>query len=495
MLHEELEKQEKDMVQILLEEPKKHKQRLRQEHEAKRKSDIYFDSAKKILEEYEDKDGLRKAALAEISGENVFSSYYEKLKDIRSHHSRLSYTHPSLLHAAAGMEEGEEGAGDGVPERIESAFDHIQFTGEECHGKYLDMHSLYESFVNLPQIKAKAVESGEEDGAEMKPVMDYMSYLARFQEFWEISKNQKLEGLEGKQYQAYLTSLEEYLIDFYRRVFPLSPLDQMLQLIDDDFKTRWENGSFPEWADDEQAKSELEADPLFCQACQKLFSKQTVFDNHTKGKKHKKAMKLLAAGAANVAANAKRRVLSRMVALKEERITNLAALLDEVIESTRDFIEKKQTWTGDERAAMLDSDDEISDDDEDSDDEKFVNYKNVPLGWDGKPIPYWLYKLHGLNLSKTCEICGNYSYRGPRAFEKHFLESRHAYGMKCLGIPMTKHFINVTQIEDAMSLWEKVKAESVKKDFNADDQEEFEDSEGNVYNKKTYEDLKRQGLI
>jgi hypothetical protein len=40
----------------------------------------------------------------------------------------------------------------------------------------------------------------------------------------------------------------------------------------------------------------------------------------------------------------------------------------------------------------------------------------------GKPIPYWLYKLHGLNLEFKCEICGNYSYWGPRAFERHFQE-------------------------------------------------------------------------
>ena len=26
------------------------------------------------------------------------------------------------------------------------------------------------------------------------------------------------------------------------------------------------------------------------------------------------------------------------------------------------------------------------------------NPKNLPLGWDGKPIPYWLYKLHGLGI-------------------------------------------------------------------------------------------------
>ena len=48
------------------------------------------------------------------------------------------------------------------------------------------------------------------------------------------------------------------------------------------------------------------------------------------------------------------------------------------------------------------------------------NPKDVPLGWDGKPIPYWLYKLHGLNLYFTCEICGNATYRGPLAFQRHF---------------------------------------------------------------------------
>ena len=34
----------------------------------------------------------------------------------------------------------------------------------------------------------------------------------------------------------------------------------------------------------------------------------------------------------------------------------------------------------------------------DSDEEEAVyNPLKLPLGFDGKPIPYWLYKLHGLN--------------------------------------------------------------------------------------------------
>ncbi len=67
-----------------------------------------------------------------------------------------------------------------------------------------------------------------------------------------------------------------------------------------------------------------------------------------------------------------------------------------------------------------------------------------------RPIPYWLYKLHGLGIEFKCEICGGASYWGRRAFEKHFSEWRHAYGMKCLRIPNTSHFRDITKISDAL---------------------------------------------
>ena len=59
--------------------------------------------------------------------------------------------------------------------------------------------------------------------------------------------------------------------------------------------------------------------------------------------------------------------------------------------------------------------------DSDDDDQKIKhNPKNLPIGWDGKPIPYWLYKLYGLGEEFKCEICGGASYWGCKAFEKHF---------------------------------------------------------------------------
>jgi splicing factor 3A subunit 3 len=134
-------------------------------------------------------------------------------------------------------------------------------------------------------------------------------------------------------------------------------------------------------------------------------------------------------------------------------------------------------------------------DDSDDEDAPIYNPKGVPLGWDGKPIPYWLFKLHGLNHFYPCEICGNESYRGRHNFEKHFAETKHSYGMKCLGIPNTKHFHGVTKIEDAQNLWAKLQ-ENVNKDiFDASKDEEYEDSKGNVLSRATYEDLARQGLL
>ncbi len=158
--------------------------------------------------------------------------------------------------------------------------------------------------------------------------------------------------------------------------------------------------------------------------------------------------------------------------------------------------------------------------------EAIYNPLKLPTGWDGKPIPYWcvsidasaapccalwfapqltqaalrraarrrLYKLHGLNQEFNCEICGNYSYWGRRAYERHFREARHQHGMRCLKIPNTKAFLEVTSIADALAL-HKAMQERGAAAFKPEADEEFEDAAGNVYNKKTYLDLQRQGLL
>lgn len=175
----------------------------------------------------------------------------------------------------------------------------------------------------------------------------------------------------------------------------------------------------------------------------------------------------------------------------------------DLVVATRKHAEKQQARSLEEKEKELYDEEfgtapegtkEEKGDEDDDEEEPLYNPLNIPLGWDGKPIPYWLYKLHGLGVEYKCEICGNLSYWGRRNFDKHFQEWRHAYGMRCLGIPNTKHFHDITLIEDAVALYAKIK-NSLKTDTFAMDDEEFEDSEGNVLNRRTYEDLARQGLL
>ena len=86
--------------------------------------------------------------------------------------------------------------------------------------------------------------------------------------------------------------------------------------------------------------------------------------------------------------------------------------------------------------------------------------------------------------------------------------------MKALGLPNTKHFHEITKIEDAIAreptsifshsvlltrfvlvVAERLKAEGKQEIFRAEEMEELEDEEGNVYNRKVYNDLKTQGLL
>ena len=136
------------------------------------------------------------------------------------------------------------------------------------------------------------------------------------------------------------------------------------------------------------------------------------------------------------------------------------------------------------------------DGDSDSDgEEKIYNPLKLPLAWDGKPIPFWLYKLHGLGVEFPCKICGNFVYMGRRAFDKHFNEPRHIYGLKCLGITNTTLFREITGIEDALKLWDKITRDKKKEKTNVENIVQMEDADGNVMPEKVYYDLQKQGLL
>ncbi|RYR41622.1 hypothetical protein Ahy_A08g038032 [Arachis hypogaea] len=186
---------------------------------------------------------------------------------------------------------------------------------------------------------------------------------------------------------------------------------------------------------------------------------------------------------------------SKEIALMEAKMKKLCDLLEETIARTKDNVVKKQALTYEEIEAEREEEETQEDTESEDEEQQIYNPLKLPMGWDGKPIPYWLYKLHGLGQEFKCEICGNYSYWGRRAFERHFKEWRHQHGMRCLGIPNTKNFNEITSIEEAKELWKKIQQRQGVNKWRPDLEEEYEDKEGNIYNKKTYTDLQRQGLI
>lgn len=84
---------------------------------------------------------------------------------------------------------------------------------------------------------------------------------------------------------------------------------------------------------------------------------------------------------------------------------------------------------------------------------------------------------------------------GRRAFDKHFNEWRHTHGLRCLGIANTTLFREITKIEEAVKLWEKIQADKKKEKTVQESVTEMEDEEGNVLPYQVWLDLKKQGLL
>ncbi|EQC34544.1 hypothetical protein SDRG_07871 [Saprolegnia diclina VS20] len=482
--HEDIESFERAIVSILNEKPRNHKARVLHGHKVSQLLDNVTARSREVLDLYDDKEGAFKEEIDTLHGRANFTSFYDQLKNIREFHRK--YPTVEVSHE---------------PSSLDAAMDPtVEFSGEERFGKYLDLHAFHTQFLNLPVFasvnKMKTadttkVQRGRTPEYIDAPV-DYISYLGRFAQFHKIPEAAKLSDTR---YEAYLNDLLAYLKDFYRRTQPLVDLDDVVLDAQTQFEKDWARHTVQGWATSLNTSS-----ATYCKACNKQFASDAVFNGHLKGKKHiKAAEQLKQREATGEPASDSRKGLAHL----EAQIRTLVGLLTEVVHATISFLELKQTRTPEElQAEILEEEDdalsdvEVDNDKVDDDDEQpFYNPLNLPLGWDGKPIPYWLYKLHGLGVEFTCEICGNHSYWGRRDFDRHFQQWRHAHGMRCLGIPNTKHFHDITSMADALALYEKLKEQLEKETWSKANEEEFEDSEGNVLNKKTYEDLSRQGLL
>lgn len=365
------------------------------------------------------------------------------------------------------------------------------FTGEEGYGQFLDLTRIHEDYLNLPGVKR----------------LTYIQYLDIFDAFTPPQLPIKRSNKLSDKYFTYVGDLASYLEDFLRRIKPLQDLDKLFASFDEEFDKQWAANEVPGWEEEKAVdgpqgpKTEGTGEGIWCAACEKEFKNENVYKSHLNGKKHIRAAEAKANGGekpsqptGNVASVA-HRLKERAVAEREHRIRCLAKTLETERQATRVNVERKQGMTERERQMELDAllaysenvGETHGDQSDDEGDERIYNPLRLPLAWDGKPIPYWLYKLHGLGVEYACEICGNFVYMGRRAFDKHFSEALHIFGLKCLGITSnTNLFREITKIEDAVRLWEKLEQDRKKDRDLRENVVQMEDAEGNVMPERIY---------
>lgn len=444
---------------------------------------------------YRDDSGIRAKEIQQIGAGDPFEEFYRQLKDIRDHHAR--YPNEQAENSEQRYKVKRAGDGEVLPYIVDSLF-----SGEEAYGRFFDLNTCHEAFLNLPNVRR----------------LTYLQYLEFFDNFSPgyggVKRTEKLTD----QYFSYVGELATYLESFMKRTKPLENLDKILASLDEEFTVAWDKDELPEWQADkpsteDRSNGSTSTETIWCEDCAKGFKNENVYKNHLTGRKHIKAAEHRKqrqdddgpSGPSQNASVSATRLKERAVAAREFRVKKLAGAMSTERGDTRVNVERKQGMTERERQQELDNLLSMSDapqdhgGDEDGDDEdgeeKIYNPLKLPLAWDGKPIPFWLYRLHGLGVEFPCEICGNFVYMGRRAFDKHFNEARHIYGLKCLGITNTSLYRDITKIEEAAKLWDKIQKEQRQTKVDEGSIVQMEDGEGNVMPEKVYYDLQKQGLL
>ncbi|KAI6003673.1 hypothetical protein EDD15DRAFT_2455413 [Pisolithus albus] len=502
--HEEIERYEIVLYSLLARTQPVHETKLQTEHKAAQVLSRLSTRVTALKAQYEDEDA-RKAemdALTSSAQPSDLSEFYARLVKIQDHYNK----YPDVaaggfdLELAALLEEGNQ---DGVDEEEYEEEDPIGllFSGEEAYGKYVDLYASHTAYNNLKNIAKR---------------LSYLQYLDVLlaAEVGKLHTELARETLRTKEYETYIHMLHDYLLSFMKKTQPLIDVDSKLQEQDSEFQKKWEAGEFSEdWDNHLPSKRTNDAaeNKNIWATQNRLFTTL-----HLNSKRHVKAVAKQATsiqppknpngtpsnhsvnGATSQSGS---RNAARWTYLTSFLLTELAS----TVSDTKSNVERRFSLTAREREQELlerskpvappANNAENGGGEEEEEEERIYNPLKLPLGWDGKPIPYWLYKLHGLGVEYKCEICSDHVYMGRKNFERHFQEPRHAFGMRALGLPNTKHFHEITRIEDALALAEKLKQEGRREIFEQETTEELEDDEGNVYNRKMYEDLKKQGLI
>jgi splicing factor 3A subunit 3 len=446
----------------------------------------------RLDEIYRDEDKARHEELKSIDGDptsvSLFAQFYDQVKEIKEYHSKFGVPEATTHEAKNLLEKGK----DASAQMCASLF-----TSAEGFGRYVDLQAIHFKFINLKGIP------------DSPYYLDYMGFLISLEArgFIPVPASTR----KTPEYLSFLADLTTYFNQFIAKTTPLYPLETEKSSQRTEFKSQWADHSFTPLSSTESSSNGMEIDgstqvddewlmpwqlnlekstSFFCPSCGMKMAKDTVWKSHITSKKHKKMM-------------GKFLEHLEQVSWLETLLKFQADLASDALVSTKENIEKKQARLPGESAFMRrgavgggDMDEEdMGDEENEGDDEnlrKRMTKKNYPIGPDGNPLPYWLYRLQGLSHEFKCQICGNQSYFGRRAFERHFVDSRHIYGLKCLGIESSRDYFEITEIDKALALQKHLNESRKKGRWDAETMEEFEDEDGTVLDKATHDLLAKQ---
>lgn len=253
------------------------------------------------------------------------------------------------------------------------------FSGEENYGRYLDLNAIHRDYLNLKGVKR----------------IDYIPFLDKVDNFKDANMY-PTHIKSSKEYHNYLDQIIQYLKSYFERAKPLIDVPAIDQKVENDFEQSWMNNGKQQQngnnnrgeegdeksIEKEEVKVETDAiktengeslqentnTDLYCIACQKSFTKQTVYDAHLKGKKHIKAQAKLDAtnnnnsNNENIDTNNNSTSLTtdnnknkhkmdrrKLTAWKETLITSYMKELDNVRKESKANVERKQALTDRER--------------------------------------------------------------------------------------------------------------------------------------------------
>ncbi|KAG8062356.1 hypothetical protein GUJ93_ZPchr0003g18627 [Zizania palustris] len=349
--HEDLERLERLAVRELQREPANARERLYQSHRVRHMLDLVISTSGKLVEIYEDKDNARKDEISNhLSSQvqtEIFPKFYDRLKEIRDYHRR----NPSARFVSE-TDDFEELL------KEEPA---IEFTGEEAFGRYLDLHELYNEFIN----------------SKFGTPMEYSAFVGTFSQLEKIAHSLKT----SRQYREYLEHILEYLTSFLYHTEPLQDIEKIFAKLESEFEEQWANGGVPGWEnkdpEKESAPQESVIDLDYYTTVEELVElgpeklKEALAARGLKsgGTVQQRAERLFllkhtplvqldrkhfakgSHGSVSNNGNSIKDDLKKEIALMEIKMARLCELLDEVIVRTKENAEKKLTLTYEEMEA------------------------------------------------------------------------------------------------------------------------------------------------